>query len=239
MAKLPDWVRKEATGRLIFCRVYPETLRPFLAKPGQRELKVPLGAKHVPSVEAYRVYDAAKRRYDLDVKQARALQSVEEKQVAGLVDRLEPELIAHLVGDWKESQLTVDDEARWTPRTRERKLQPRTALREIVTHDLEEAKELKALGDTESILDIWGWAAIEHAGLHGLNVDVETPGFMPYLCAFHDTQIEVWEAILRRTDGEAVPTPTAPPRPAPGPSRPAARTVAALIEAYRAAKWDG
>lgn len=239
MAKLPDWVRKEATGRLIFRRVYPETLRPFLAKPGQRELKVPLGAKHVLSVEAYRVYDAAKRRYDLEVRQARALQSVEEKQVAGVVDRLEPEMIAHLVGDWKESQLTVDDEARWTPRTRERKLQARTALREIVTHDLEEAKGLKALGDTESILDLWGWAAIEHAGLHGLNVDAETPGFMPYLYAFHDTQIEVWEAILRRTDGEAVPTPPAPPRPAPAPSRPAARTVAALIEAYRDAKWDG
>ncbi|WP_219749068.1 hypothetical protein [Sphingomonas citri] len=77
MAKLRDWVRKEATGRLIFRRVYPETLRPFLAKPGQRELKVSLGAKDVLSVEAYRVYDAAKRRYDLDVRQARALQSVE------------------------------------------------------------------------------------------------------------------------------------------------------------------
>ncbi|MEH3122142.1 MAG: hypothetical protein PGN16_09210 [Sphingomonas phyllosphaerae] len=164
------------------------------------------------SVEAYRVYDAAKRRFELDVQRARALQSVEEKQAAGVVDRLGPEMIAHLVGACKEHQLAIDDEARWTPRTRERKLQARTALRENAKHDLEEAKGLKALGDMETILDIWGWAAIEYAGLHGLNVDLETPGFMPYLQAFHDTQIEVWEAILRRTDGEAVPTPPAPPR---------------------------
>jgi hypothetical protein len=239
MAKLPDWVRKEATGRLIFRRVYPEALRPFLAKPGQRELKVPLGAKDVVSVEAYRVYDAAKRRFELDVHRARALQSVEEKQAAGLVDRLSPEMIAHLVGACKEHQLAIDDEARWTPRTRERKLQARTALRENAKQDLEEAKGLKALGDMETILDIWGWAAIEYAGLHGLNVDLETPGFMPYLQAFHDTQIEVWEAILRRTDGEAVPTPPAPPRPALSLSGPIGRTVAALIKAYRAAKWDG
>jgi hypothetical protein len=70
MGKSLDWVREEPTGRLIFRRAYPEAVRPFLVKPGQRELKVPLGARRIMTMAAMRTYEAAKRRFDEDVERA-------------------------------------------------------------------------------------------------------------------------------------------------------------------------
>ena len=77
MGKSLDWVREEPSGRLIFRRVYPPAVRAFLVKPGQRELKVPLRAKHSMTPAAFRLYDHAIQRFDADIRKALAAQAVE------------------------------------------------------------------------------------------------------------------------------------------------------------------
>ncbi len=78
MGKSLDWVREEPTGRLIFRRAYPEAIRTFLPKAGQRELKVPLRAKRYMTPEAFRLYDQAIKRFEADVRHATAAQAVRD-----------------------------------------------------------------------------------------------------------------------------------------------------------------
>lgn len=238
MAKLPDWVRKEATGRLLYRRAYPVALRPFLDKPGQRELKVTLGARHELNDQAWKTYSAAKKRFVREVERAEAALELQSKQAAGTVDRLTPDMIQFLAGDWKDDQLVLDEEVRWLPRSRERKIAARENVRADIAAYLAESTELKALGDIETIMEHWGQEAVEHAGRHGVYIDVDAPGFLPYVQAFHDAQMEAWDIMLRRTTGEAVPTPPMPARPAEAQTKKVARDVSALMKSYRTAKWD-
>ncbi|WP_196802125.1 site-specific integrase [Sphingomonas phyllosphaerae] len=239
MAKKLDWVREEASGRLIYRRTYPENLRPYLPKAGQRELKVPLGVRSGMTDEAWRAYSAAKRKFDRDVQRARAARELEEKQTAGVADRLTADMIAHLVADWKAELLSIDDEVRWLPRTRERKQQARAVIKAEAEADLALALELRALGDLDAIAERSGDIAIEHAGHQGVAIDKQAPEFHAYLRALNDAEVEALRIILRRLDGEDVPTPQAPARPSPAPIKTTSRDVAALIVAYKAAKWDG
>lgn len=239
MAKKLDWVREEASGRLIYRRAYPENLRPYLPKSGQRELKVPLGARSGMTDAAWRAYSAAKRKFDRDVQRARAARELEEKQTAGIADRLTPDMIAHLVADWKAELLSIDDEVRWLPRTRERKQQARSVIKAEAEADLAVALELRALGDLGAIAERSADIAIEHAGHQGVAIDRQAPEFHAYLRALNDAEVEALRIILRRLDGDDVPTPQAPARPSPAPIKTSSRDVAALIVAYRAAKWDG
>lgn len=77
--KTLDWVREEANGRLIFRRRYPEKLKPFPAKQGTNEFKVPLGSNAYMTAAAFERYEQAKRRFDRDVRVARATQRLREK----------------------------------------------------------------------------------------------------------------------------------------------------------------
>jgi integrase len=239
MGKSLDWVREEPTGRLIFRRAYPEAIRDFLPKTGQRELKVPLRAKRYMTPEAFRLYDQAIKRFEADVRHAIAAQAVEGRKATGTVDALTPDLIAYLVTSFKADDLELEQEARWTARPLERKLEARQRLEETCRADLTEALQLRALGDMETILSQWGGPAFDHAELHGFLIDRTSPEFVSYVRAFHDAQIETWQAILRRLQGEDVPTPVVPPRPAepvsvpPPPAAPArtGQTFEAIVEA--------
>jgi integrase len=221
MGKTLDWVREEATGRLLFRRAYPKSLRPFLEKPGQRELKIPLGARRRMTVGAWQAYEAAQRQYERNVEHARAAQRVDVRHAAGLFDPLTPELSAYLIGAWKAEHLALDEEVRWLPRSRQAKQKARQQHLLHITEDLEEARELRALGDLDAIQEIWGDAALSHARGLGFHIDAAAPEFARYVKGIHDAQIETWEAIMDRLSGLDIPTPaepTAPPKAAPGPA---------------------
>lgn len=112
MGKSVDWVQEDSkTGRLIFRRRYPDEVRPFLAKPGQRELKVPLGAKFRMTADAFRAYEQAKRRFDKEVADARAARQRNDKSREGLRDALSSERIAYLADlyrhQWHSSRMVT------------------------------------------------------------------------------------------------------------------------------------
>ncbi|RVT92839.1 site-specific integrase [Sphingomonas crocodyli] len=229
-----------ATGRLSYRRAFEPSLRPFLAKP-RRELKVSLGSTNLRDPKAERKRLEAEQQYEREVRQATAARRVAMQEASGRVDRLTPELVQYLIVNWQVDDLALDEEVRWAPRSRDRKLQAQADLRAHVTDELAEAMELRGLGDLEGILEGWGATAAEHAATHGYNVDLETAGFPEYVVALHDAQIESWQAILRRIGGELVPTPVALPKPQINavPSVQDAKTVQDLADAYQKAKWDG
>ncbi len=145
--------------------------------------------------------------------QAAARQRLEQQQDEGKVDRLTPELIDFLVTAFKADDLELDDEARWLPRSSEARLRRRDAMRESAQEDLEEALELRALGDIDRIMHLWSDTAHDNASAHGYNISRTDETFPRYARAFHDALIELWQAQLRRDDGEHVPAPVVPPRP--------------------------
>ena len=204
------------------------------------ELKVSLGAKDLRNPGAKRRRREAERRYGQLAARAEAALRVALQQAADAVDRLTPDLIAYLIGEWQGSALDLDDEARWTHRPLARKIEAQERLREIITEDLNEALASRGLGNLEGIHDLWSTSAITHAALHGYNVDAETAGFSEYVRAIHDAQIDAWQIMLRRNLGERVPAPPISPRPQRiGRETSSLRVVDELIEAYRAAKWEG
>ena len=201
-----------ATGRLFYRRAFPEPLRQFLEKP-RRELKVPLGARGHLTGPAMRQWDIANRQYEDQIRVARAAQEVDRKRLAGAFDTLTPKLIAHLVGEWKAEQLDLDTEVRWTARPREDKLRAHQKVAEIIQEDLDEALRLRALGDIEGISEAWGQVALDFAADSGVRLDRQSPQFPEYVRAFHDATIDAWQIMLRRNQGEDVPTPDVPPAP--------------------------
>jgi integrase len=245
MGKSLQWVREEPrTGRLLYRRAYPERLRSYLPEPrrGSRELKVSLGANVIMTREAFAIYERAKRQFIDDVKRAGAAATVEDKATAGVVDFLDADLIRRLVDTWKHEELSLDHEVRWTARPLETKLRAQRKLREGIQEDLTEARSLRGIGDRDAIVRAWGDTAADCALGEGIVVDRTAPEFLDFVLAIHDAAIAVWEAILRRLDGEDVPT---PPLPAPSaPTRPmratkGVETVSELLNAYKAAKWAG
>ena len=214
MGLLVKYIHADAkTGRLIYRRAFPETLQPFLAKQ-RRELKVPLGARSIDAPGALARWAAAHREFDMEVQRASASRQVHQKQREGAFDALTPELIRYLAAMWQSDDLALEHETRWINRPLERKQQRQRALRESCKADLAEALELRGLGDMGRLVELWGEAAAGHAEGVGFLLDRDGPHFAQYIRAFHDMQIECWQTILRRLDGEEVPTPVAPPAPA-------------------------
>lgn len=238
MGKSLDWVREDPkTGRLLFRRAYPVSLRPFLPEPrrGHRELKVPLRARREMTPEAFGLYEGAKRQFAADVRRAKAASDIEGKRAAGVADPLTPELVAYLVARRKADALELDAEVRWLARSREVKLRAHRRLTASTREDLDEALQLRALGDIAAIIDAWGDEAVSIAADEGFQLDRADPLFPEYVRALHDGVIASWEIILRRLAGEDVPTPPPSERPEPS-GAPRVRTVSELIAAYEAEK---
>ncbi|PNQ03630.1 site-specific integrase [Sphingobium sp. SA916] len=233
MGKSLDWVREEATGRLIFRRRYPDDVRPFLAKPGCRELKVPLGSKTYITPEAFQRYEQAKRRFDREVREARAARKRHEKDQEGRLDSYTPDTIAHLVElfvhDWhvyEEASLRAKGEA-WAELVK-------SGWDEL----LGEFREWRLAANIEAMEKRWGKDADALLSAEGLLVDPsDHEGRSRFLYALNDAAIEFHESSEARTAGMVVKVPPRPKRPMNPKGR--ARTVSALLDAYKAAKWDG
>lgn len=167
-------------------------------------MKVSLGRPDSP--EFLSRYAAADQQWKADVAGA-------GKKHTGSFDPLTPELIGYLASSWKGADLEMDEEVRWTLRPPERKRAALQNLTASISEDLKEALSLRALGDIETIRAQWGRAAEDHAALLDYVVDSSSPEFPAYLRAFHDSIIETWETILKRGEGEDIPTPPIPDKP--------------------------
>nr|MBA4768910.1 site-specific integrase [Sphingobium sp.] len=233
MGKTLDWVREEASGRLIYRRRYPEKLRPFLPKPGTRELKVPLGSKTYITPDAFSAYEDAKRQYQQEVKAARAALLLHEKEAAGRRDALSPDVVATLakifLHDWH-NQDEADLRARggeWTSKTK-------AGWEEL----LSEFREWRTQSNFEAMEERWGRSADALLKSEGVYADPDdTEGRKRLIWALNDAALEYHEAAEARLAGMVVQIPPRPERPANPKGR--ARTVSALLDAYKAAKWEG
>lgn len=233
MGKSLDWVREEATGRLIFRRRYPEKLRPFLAKPGLHELKVPLGSKTYVTPDAFKVYEDAKRRFQKEVKAAKAALLLHEKEAEGRRDALSADVVATLaqvfLHDWHnqdEADLRVRGEE-WTSKTK-------AGWEEL----LSEFREWRVHSDVEAMEQRWGrWAdaLLKSEGIYPDPGDKD--GRARLVWALNDAALQYHEAAEARLAGMVVQIPPRPARPTNPKGR--ARTVSALLDAYKAAKWEG
>jgi hypothetical protein len=207
MGAVLDYVeRHPKTGRLIYRRVYPLALRPFIPAPNI-QLKRSLSSKALDATGAMERYRDAAAEYAATV--ALAL-----KASTNSFDPLTPELIAFLVAAYKAEDLGLDEEIRWLDRPLAVKTRAALRSREYLTEDLADCRALRALGDIAGIVAMWGDAASSYAGTHLLRLDRSAPSFAQYCRAINDANIEIWEAIEGRLDGRQIPTPAIPSIPA-------------------------
>ena len=201
MGLLVKHIQHHPGGRKSYRRQIPNELRKYTQR---TQYRVTLGP--AKGAEFHKRYADAHAECEKMLRIARAKQ-------AGAFDPLTPELMDYLVRSLKAEDLELDNEVRWTPRSSERKREARENLRTNIQTDLEEAIGLRALGDIGAIMEQWAGSAEDHAELMGFTVDETAPEFIAYARAFHDAQIDVWRSILKRLDGEDVPTPPMPEQP--------------------------
>lgn len=229
MGKSLNWVREEANGRLIFRRRYPEKLRPFLPKAGAHELKVPLGSKTYVTPEAFQLYEAAKRRFDRNVKLAKAAQRRLDKEASSAWD--DPMQWLSYLGD-----CLVASRRQGT----EQRLQQGHGrlLGQGWAFVLAELRQARLNGDTTLIEGMLGPTADDLAAEEGLRFNPEDQeARSALLWALSARLVQAEDDFLKQTQGYAPPIPARPERPTNPRGR--ARTVAALLDAYKAAKWEG
>jgi len=234
MGKSVPWVQEDPkTGRLIYRRAYPEDVRPFLPKPGTRELKVPLGASRAMTASAFRTYEQSKRRFDEDVKAARSAGNLHAKKVEGARDALSPGRVSELAELFRHQWHSSDDNSlrlrggEWADRAE--------AGWDWMGTDFQ---EWKREGDMEAMEDRWGRAADALLKGEGLLTDPDDhDGRERLLWALNDVALEYEEDARKRLAGKLVPIPPKPERQSNPRGR--KRTVTALVDAYVADKWEG
>lgn len=198
MGWLVKHIQEHPGGRKSYRRQYPPHLRNHLSG---TQLRVSLGTpRHNDDPEFLKRVAAVAKQWEHNV-------AIAERKYAGSFDPLTPELIAYLAASWKGADLALDEEVRWTARSPERKSKAIENLSAGISEDLAEALRLRALGDIETIRELWGAAAEDHATALDFVVDRNSVEFPAYLRAFHDSQIEAWRLILQRGEGEDIPTP--------------------------------
>ncbi|HUD91607.1 recombinase XerD [Sphingobium sp.] len=201
MGWLVKHIQNHPGGRKSFRRQFPNHLRPYLSG---TQLRVSLG--HPDAPDFLKRYDAAASQYDREVAQA-------TRKHSGQFNELTPELSKYLCETWISEGLALDEDVRWVNRPSWRKREARANLIADIKAELEEALVLRALGDIEAIVTLWGPEAEGHAEVLGFLLDKNAPEFSDYVRAFHNAQIETWQAILKRLDGKDVPTPVEPEAP--------------------------
>lgn len=231
MGKTLDYIQEEATGRLVYRRIYPPDVRPFLPTP-KGVLKVPLGAKRFMTPEAFRIYHQLNLQFDQDVKLARAAKVRHEKEMEGRRDALTPELIKHLADLFAHSQFVRVEEAM---RTRGGDWADR-ALAGWEWH-LDEFQRWKVEGDLEAMEEHWGRTADALLHEEGVLVDPEDhDGRERLLWAINDAALKMSDKAQRQLTGMPIEVPERPNRPAN--PKGGARTVSALLDAYKADRWE-
>lgn len=205
---IPHVYADATTGRLFYRRVFPELLRPFLAK-SRRELKVPLGAKHFLSADAMRHWEAAHRQFAQQVQEAEAARRLKVKAEAGAYDSLTPERLRYLVEvftrDWHEH----DEEAL---RTRGGDWADRS-LGGWEEH-LADFKQWRVDGDTDALESWWGKQADRLLLSEGFRLAPEDGGGRETLLwEMNAAAIRMSQDAQARLRGNVVPIPARPARP--------------------------
>jgi integrase len=198
---IPD----KKSGRLIYRRRFPQELIPYIPSRdprarGRSEFKASLHATSLNAPGAMERYKAIEFEYEDIVAKAR-------KRAAGQFDDLDARTIAIIAAGVVHDGLTVDDEVRLTPAPVERKRERATIMAQTSEADLAECRELRAIGDVERMIELWGDEAASIAEFEGLHVDRSAPSFAALCSAINDAQIATWEATLARLKGDLVPTP--------------------------------
>ncbi|OWK31793.1 tyrosine-type recombinase/integrase [Sphingomonas mucosissima] len=257
MAMLVKHILRHPSGRVSFRRQYPPELRQFIAGPGASGptvLKVSLGKEGSPGFLSR--YEAAQNRWEATVSLAR-------RQALGDYDAIDAPLIAEVVETYRAAELNADSMRRWDREAKDRALQvgeameragialpPTTtdraghwtrSVRVAASVVAEAGRALRANGDLEGIVEVWRTTAIATAEKRGRLIDTRAPAFERLCVALNDAAVSVHEDMLRRLDGEFVPTPSEPsPRPAGSPPdrlrAPGSRVpLLSLYDAYAAA----
>jgi len=222
-----DWVRQEPTGRLIFRRRYPPDVQ---RATGKWELKVPLGAKWRLTEAASRLYYQACDRFDREVREARAAIRVKAKEQSATFDRINPGDIEHLAGVLIHEQRTGMEQRLQQGHGR--------LAGEAWAWLLPQLREMRLSGDTALLEDALGPTLDGLLASEGLRIDpANRDSRISLLWALNAKLVSAGDDIDRHLQGYAPPIPARPQRPAN--PRGGKRTVAALIKAYKAAKWDG
>jgi integrase len=227
MGKEIDWVREERTGRLIFRRRYPTDVQKIT---GKLELKVPLGARWRMTEAASRAYYEACRRFDREVSAARGALRIGAKEQAAAFDKLTPDVIERLTAVLIHDRRTGMDQ----------KVQQGHARHagEIWATVLPAIREARVNRNHDVLEGAFGPTADDLLISEGLRMDpADVDGRRSLIWALSSGIVGEGENFLAQAQGFSPPL---PPRPVAPPSpRGGKRTVAALIKAYKAAKWDG
>lgn len=183
------------SGRVIYRRVYPVALRPFVPKQA-REFKISLGRLGDPEVGTR--HTAAMRQYDAIIAKARAQQS-------GVRSPLAPADAQYLADRFVVERLEADEEGRWDQEGRDLYVSVGKQLealgipnispwkdkphlrwsektRELVTENLRAHRMLKATGDLGGIVETWREEAIELALENGFELPTGDGKALAILC---------------------------------------------------------
>jgi len=95
MGKRVRYLGEDEHGRIFYQRNFTEALRPFFSEPRSKH-KVSLGVRSL-NASAMRVWEAAKRQFETDVRAATVAKQLPEKKTAGKFDRLSDNLLKFLV----------------------------------------------------------------------------------------------------------------------------------------------
>jgi hypothetical protein len=198
------------TGILEFRHTFPDRLLPYVTDDSGKkitEVKRSFGVRSFEPARDGPAYQEWSRLYDRLAFRA-------EKVATGTYNVLDAPTIAYLAEMVRSEGLQLDEEIRFLREPRDRKVHRIQRLSEDSRDDLAECRQLRALGDVEGMVDMWGTEAFELAFCEGLYVDRNSDGFARLCVAVNDAQIDVWSGILSRSEGNVVPTPCPPLAPA-------------------------
>jgi len=195
------------TGILEFRRAFPPELKPYATDDnGKRisELKRSLGVRGKFDLKR----DGSKYRELSDLYDRLAGRAL--KASTGSHDKLDDAQIAAVADFIRHEGLAQDEEVRFLREPMERKISRARSLSEWSTDDLASARQLRALGDVEGMIAMWGCEAVMKAEIAGFSIDRQTESFARLCVAVNDAHIDVWEGLFARGRGDLVPTPPVP-----------------------------
>jgi integrase len=214
-AALDHVERDPKTSRLMYRRVYPLALRPFIPPPNS-QLKRSLAATKIDAPGALERYREAADLYDRTVALAR-------KAATRTFDRLDTPMIAFIAEAYRVERLTEDEDARWSPgsstafvvrRSHNGHLTRAVDTETRTTRDVTYWQALRALADLEGICSEWTDTAERLAAKNGYVFDTTEPAYRQLCRALNDAAILASGTILDRQTGAVLPTPADPQRPA-------------------------
>ena len=202
-AALDHVERDPKTGRLIYRRVYPLALRPFIPPPNV-QLKRSLAAKTLDAPGVMELYRDAAAQYAATVALAR-------KVAAKAYDNLDPGLIAHLANTYVARELAADDKMAWGEAA-----ECGYTRRFDLEGDYRECREMLREKDRQGLIAFWAEWTPGYATALGFMVDPASPQFGNLAIAMGEAACNTWLTIdarrddTQRLDGKSTETPPTP-----------------------------